>query len=351
MLPSVAVITILLCFQSNGAVASQIVSETKDLVSGNKRLGHIRVHYFNETVDTSDSTSSRPCSDILMIGAGAAMRVENYDNLATSIVSKAGSSSLVVVISDANPGGIVKLDSDKYAALANGIRGQLSSGIIPVCTNAKDPNFLIGGHSASGQAALGASQKGLFDFHPDGFVGLDPFEISTRTMNFGSPLPFPTMSWGFEKTTCGVQLKKAARGAYKLSSPDAGRVLYLIDNEENDMTHCVFTDTGCFFICSTTEKFDWVYESVAESIHSFVNAIRSEGIPFTRESFALPSTASGNVNLYVNSDVVNKERVRSFFTERPKATWTLLLSVVGAIWFFIRKRVEAIWKFEKSSRA
>lgn len=344
MLVWVATITILLSFKSNGAFVSQIVSETKDVITENKNLGRIRVHYLNETVDTSDSSSSRSCSDILMIGVGAAMKVENYDNLATSIVTKAGSSSLIFIISDANPGGIVKLDADKYATLANGLRGQLSSGIVPMCTKTKDPNFIVGGHSASGQATLEAVQKGLLDFVPDGFVGLDPFEISTRTMDLHSPLPFPTMNWGFEKTTCGVQLDKAARGAYNLSSPDEGRVLYLIDNEDNDMTHCVFTDKGCFFICPTNQKFNWVYESVAESVQSFLNAIHSEGIPFSRESFGLPSTRSGNVNLYVNNDIVNKERVEGVFTERQNSAWTLLIPVVGAIWFFTCKRVQLVGK-------
>ncbi len=308
-------------------------------MSENKRLGRIRFHHFAEGVVIRDSPSSQSCSDVLMIGIGTAMKVENYDNLATSIVTIAGSSSLVVIISDVNPGAIIKLESEKYAALANGLRSLLNKGIIPVCNNQKDPNFFIGGHSASGQASLGAFQKGLLNFVPDGFVGLDPFKISTKTMNFDSPLPFPTMTWGFEKTTCGVQLQKAARGAYKISSPDDGRVLYLIDNKDNRMTHCVFTDTGCFFICSTSEKFDWVYESVAESIHSFVNAIHTDGIPFSRESFALPSTASGDVHLYLNNDVVNEERI---FAERPISPWTVLVTVVGAVWFFIRKRKLAV---------
>lgn len=339
LIATVVAIAILLSIKSDGALASQIVSETKDVMGENKHIGRIRFHHFAEGVDIRDSPSSQSCSDVLMIGIGTAMNVENYDNLATSIVTKSGSSSLVVIISDANPGSIIKLESEKYAALANGLRSQLNQGLIPVCNNQKDPRFLIGGHSASGQASLGAVQNGLLKFVPDGFVGLDPFKISTKTMNFDSPLPFPTMTWGFEKTTCGVQLQKAARGAYKLSSPDAGRVLYLIDNKDNRMTHCVFTDSGCFFVCSPNEKFDWVYESVAESIHSFVNAISTDGSPFSRESFAMPSTASGHVHLYLNNDVVNEERI---FTERCKSPWTVLVTVAGAVWFLIRKRKLAV---------
>lgn len=290
---------------------AQVVSGTKDVMKGVERIGKIRYHYFDDSTGSIVNTASRPCSDILMIGVGTAMKVQDYDNLAESIVTKAETPSLVVVISDSNPGDInfIKKNSTKYANLAKGIRDQLNSGIIPVCTGQQDNlNFLIGGHSASGQAALGAVQKGLYDFVPDGFVGLDPYEIDKRTMNFGSPLQLPTLSWGFDRTTCLVQVQKAARGAYKLSSPDVGRVLYLIDNEHNSMTHCSFTDSGCGVgfveVCPTNHKFEWVYESVAESINLFVNALKTDGASISKENFELPSTVSGNASLFVNSDDV-----------------------------------------------
>jgi hypothetical protein len=339
---------------SVGAVGSKntisnIVSGTKDVMDGTKHIGRIRYHYFNEDfVDIDDhvgnhdrsgipeNATSKQCSDILVIGVGTAMSVEGYDKVAERIVAISGSSSLVVVISDSNPDHIVKLPSSKYASLLNAIRDQLNSGLVPICAREQvhnhkqyvrstlssleigptqeqqqqqqQPrvNFLIGGHSASGQAALEAAQKGLYDFVPDGFVGLDPYDISEKTMNFSSPLQFPTINWGFTHTTCFVKVQKAAQGAYRLSSSESGRVLYLIDNEHNGMTHCVFTDHGCgvgaFDVCPTNENFEWVHESVGESIHKFVTALRTEGRQFTKDIFELPSTLSGRVSLFVNDD-------------------------------------------------
>lgn len=307
---AVMAMTIFLSFKQCQVLGTQVFSDTKDVMIDTKRIGRIRYHYFNDSSDSYVNTASGPCSAILMIGVGTAMSVEAYDNLAKNIVTKSGTSSLVVVISDPNPGmNPIEFNSAKYAKLSNGIREQLNSSIIPVCTGQQqdDLRFLIGGHSASGQAVLGAVQKGLFDFVPDGFIGLDPFAIDERTMDFSSPLQLPTLSWGFNHTTCAVQVEEAARGAYKLSSPNVGRVLYLIDNEDNGMTHCVFTDNGCTAICPTDAKFDWVYESVAESINFFVNVLQTDGASISEETFELPSTVSGHVSLFVNSDAVNVE--------------------------------------------
>ena len=81
----------------------------------------------------------------------------------------------------------------------------------------------------------------------------------------------------------------------------------LQDNfSQNDLTHCVFTDEGCgvsvVVVCPTEEKFEWVYESVAKSVHLFVNALKTEGTPFRKEHFELPVTVSEEVFLYVNGD-------------------------------------------------
>ncbi len=316
----VAVMTMLLSFCHDLLIGAcktnsnkvRIVSETKDLISGTKRIGRIRYHYFDEECadDTRDSlanTKPEACSDILLMGVGAAMSVDNYDNVAKHIVIKSGSSSLVLVISDSNPGNIVKLSSTKFADLSNYIH--LNQDLIPICNKTKDkeeknkPNFLIGGHSASGQAALESAQQNLLNFAPAGFVGLDPYDTST----IHSILDFPTLNWGFSHTTCLVQVEKAAKGAYKISSPDIGRVLYSIDNHKNGMAHCVFTDHGCkvagFDVCPTDGNHEWVYEGVAESINLFVNATKESH--FSKETFQLPSTRSGQVSLYTNDDEVD----------------------------------------------
>ena len=286
----------------------QIISDTKDIVSGTKHIGRIRYHYVDdECVGDVMENTAKPCSDMLLMGVGAAMSVDNYDTIARTIVSKTGS-SLIVIIADSNPGNIVKFSASKYASLANFVHMQ-HHGLIPGCKSNKTANLLIGGHSASGQAALEAAQKGLYDFVPSGFVGLDPYDTSKIDANL---LQFPTLDWGFEHTTCHVQVDKAAKGAYKLSSAEIGRVLYSIDNkhtgdDKDDMTHCIFTDDGCkvggFDVCPTTGNYEWVYESVAESIQLFVDALGSN---FTKEMFELPSTVSGQVSLFVNNDDVDR---------------------------------------------
>ena len=299
----------------SNSTLSPIVSATKDVMDGTKRIGIIRCHYFDKSlvgiddndVGTTDGSTSKQCSDILVLGVGTAMKVDDYDKLAASIVSTTGLSSLVVVISDSNPGIPIKLYATEYARLLNGIRDQLDSNLIPGCTGQTYENFLIGGHSASGQGALKAAQQELYDVVPDGFVGLDPYDMTT--LNVTSPLQFPTLNWGFtHNTACLVPLNKAARGAYRATSSDSGRVLYLIDNEHNGISHCVFTDGGCIpVVCPTIENPAGLYSQLGESIHSFVNALKTEGRPFTKKNFELPSTIPGgaNVTLFVNSDVVD----------------------------------------------
>jgi len=345
---------------------TMVSSVSTYVMNGMERIGRVRYHYYNdndynENDGNGDLVASPPgtvpfppslnnyhrnqCPDVLVIGVGTAMSASDYDKLAQHSVS----TSLMVIILDHNPGRVVKTSATKYVNAMVGIRNQLHV-IIPHCgfnntkesgsinssndgrvdrrqkmaeqqpatmaaTAATASKFLIGGHSASGQAALEAAQKGMFNetsFVPSGFVGLDPYEISKRTMDMNSPLhQFPTLNWGFTDTTCLVQVQKAASGAYHLSSPSSsssgngGRILYSIDNSQNTMMHCVFTDSGCgvaaFTVCPTEERYDWVFESVAQSVHKFLSALKSE-TPFQKEHFELPETISGSVFLYADND-------------------------------------------------
>jgi len=329
---------------------TMVSSVSTYVMKGMERIGRVRYHYYNDNdyndndgdgvlVTSPPGTAPLPplnnyhrnqCPDVLVIGVGTAMSASDYDKLAQHIVS----TSLMVIILDHNPGHMVKTSATKYVNAMVGIRNQLHV-IIPHCgfdnkesgsinssnddrvdtATATASKFLIGGHSASGLAALKAAQEGMFNetsFVPSGFVGLDPYEISKRTMDMNSPLhQFPTLNWGFTDTTCLVQVQKAALGAYHLSSSSSsssgngGRILYSIDNSQNTMMHCVFTDSGCgvaaFTVCPTEERYDWVYEGVAESVHKFLSALKSER-PFHKEHFELPETISGSVFLYADND-------------------------------------------------
>lgn len=281
-------IKLLLCLAALRFASAAVVSVKEDVKeSEGARVGHIKYHY--------ESAAAKSCSYVLVVGVGFTMGVDDYDNVAGRI---SNGTSIVVVVSDHNVGGMIKTSASQYARLANELQGQIGS-LIPVCASSK-PKILLGGHSSSGQAALAAVQGGLFKFTPQGFVGLDPFQITNGTMsNKALPASLPTLNWGLQKGTCLVGADQAARGAYSFSSSKAGRVLYAIDNRNNRMAHCVFTDYGCGgFICSTHKSFDWVYESVAESIRLFVDAL-NRGADFTEDMFRLTSTESA-VSLEVN---------------------------------------------------
>jgi hypothetical protein len=286
------------CFASVDADQHDVISITtrvKD--SKNKDLGVIRYHH-----DPSQYESA--CSTILILGVGTAMSVSEYDKLSKQVAS---GTSIVVVISDHNEHDIRKTSPEKYARLANSINAQLKT-LVPICTETTATQIMIGGHSSSGEASMKAIQNDLLDFHPHGFVGLDPFEISEKT--FGASdfiLNIPTINWGFTKSTCLVTREKAAEGAYKLTSKEA-RVLYAIRNDADDckITHCVFSDHGCEFVCSTSDEYDWVFRYVAESIHLFVDAV-SEQIPFSKQYFKLQS--DHEVDHYVNDDDVELRNI------------------------------------------
>jgi len=353
-------------------------------------VGQIRYHYcnynsnsddLNTNNDTNTTTSSdNYCTDVVLMGVGTAMSVEDYNKISTVIVERLSQSQspatggIVFIVSDHNPGRIVKTSFTQYATLYNEVQHQLHD-LIPVCGNNNTTttrNFYIGGHSASGQAALvAATRQNELNEVPDGFIGWDPYDISDKTILMDEdsntpnvPFPFPTLDWGFTKTTCFVPIEKAAAGAYRFSSSSSssssssqtttnnnndtttttddsrgnyttnggGRVLYQIDNDDGTignvvngklMGHCVFTDTGCgvgpVTVCPTETNQtirSFLYKSIADSIHIFLSSIRQQK-SFTNELFASPAITynneqgiigNGNGNnqilFHVNEDII-----------------------------------------------
>jgi hypothetical protein len=60
-----------------------IVSGTKYVMEGMERIGRIRYHYFNKSLvgmddhnGTNDGSTSKQCSDMLVLGVGTAMKLE-----------------------------------------------------------------------------------------------------------------------------------------------------------------------------------------------------------------------------------------------------------------------------------
>jgi hypothetical protein len=255
-----------------------------------KELGNIRYYY--------DSVIAS-CSTVVILGVGTYMSINDYDMLSKGTAS---GQPIVVIISDHNVHNLVKTSPTKYALLVNAIQEQLSD-LVPICKN-QDAHILVGGHSASGEAAVKALQENLLRFEPVGFVGLDPYEISAKTVDMTKALTMPAMFWGLSETTCRVDIIEAARAAYKLATPKT-RILYLLDNDQSGITHCVFSDTGCGewpLVCETEEVFDWVHETVAKSIHMFTVAITDSN--YTRRQFELPKDTPRDVVLYANEDEI-----------------------------------------------
>jgi len=225
------------------------------------------------------------------------MTVRDYDKLSAHIA--AGSSTVVLII-DHNEHNFQKTSPQKYAQLVNAIHNQISS-LVPICME-QEPLLLIGGHSSSGEAAILALNTGLLEFHPDGWVGLDPYDLSPQVIGSNLHMGIPSINWGFSKSTCLVATDKAAKAAYGLANPHS-RVLYMIQNDEKEckITHCVFSDHGCGIICSLKEKNDWILTDIARSVHLFVDAVANQ-IPFDRSHFQMGMET--RIKLYMNEEQV-----------------------------------------------
>lgn len=244
-----------------------------------------------------DDSVPNPCDTILFLGVGTAMGVGDYDKLSTLMVD---GKEIIAIVIDHNPGWFVKLSPRKFASLYNRMVASYLQ-LVPVCQGKERNLILLGAHSASGQAAVEALPN--LKRKPDGFIGLDPFQINQETMRMDESIP--TLDWGFAKTTCGVNIDQAAKALYQLSNRNH-RIFLRVNNTANSINdgvaHCVFTDRGCGMVCGTKEKGDWIPLAVAQSIHLFVDAIKSKH--FARETFLLPQVMDGNdtLALFMNQD-------------------------------------------------
>jgi len=244
-----------------------------------KGFGVIRYHF-------EDSPSDLPHRIVLMLAVGTDMNVADYDLISLQVIK--ANPALVVILLDHVPGLFVKFFPKRVADLVEATKKQLPNLVPTLDGNAP---IIIGGHSAGGEAAIGAMSR--LSFTPVGYFGLDPFPIlgSSRNINV------PSMVWGYSKTTCAVNVNAAAKAAYIIGDKSY-RVLYQIQNSENSLTHCSFTDKGCQF-CPCSGNVEVVRALVGQSVNLFVNAI-FEGV-FERSKFIIDSTAVA-VKLLVNSE-------------------------------------------------
>ena len=126
-----AVMFLALLFSTSSAFANYF---DKDLGTG-----QVRVYY--------KSPSPAAC-EAIVLGVGTAMSRDSYDNLAAAISSY----GYIVVIMDHQPGSMTKTDAGKFKncviEVQNSILGWLSG---TGCTSIA--HWILGGHSAGGQAA------------------------------------------------------------------------------------------------------------------------------------------------------------------------------------------------------
>lgn len=226
----------------------------KDVSANN---GNISVHY---------PTNKGPQCDAVVLGVGTAMGVNGYDKLSSQLVAN----GFVVVIMDHAVGNMVKTDKTKYRNLALEVKSNLLGWISDSqCTSIS--HWMMGGHSAGGQAAHNA----LVDDSTlaDAVFSIDPYDISGS-----GQVNLPALYWGFDVTTCFVEKDKAAKAAYYRSTSQ--RAFYKVAKQYSwgpcgyspKYFHCSFCDGHCPACtnCSTTP--DSFFVDVAASVKRFANA-------------------------------------------------------------------------------
>lgn len=129
--------------------------------------------------------------------------------------------------------------------------------------------------------------------NPIGFLGLDPFNAKNGAKKHS--ITIPSIYWGFKKTTCFVTAKNAAAFAYSHTT-NKERVFFQVANSRTQITHCIFTDSGCGGIaCPSKKSYEWVREAVGVTLHRFIDAVVSG--EFVASKFLLPQYNDVNVNV------------------------------------------------------
>ena len=236
---------------------SMIFSFTTHGLELNKTLeqGVIRIHF--------PKNNTENCTAVLL-GVGTAMSTGGYDKLSKAI----NEYGHITVIMDHAPGKMVKTDAGKYAELAQAVKDQLPSWISGGDCKIID-KWIMGGHSAGGQAAQNAvaNEIGL----ADGVFSIDPYNAKDTDR-----IHVPAMYWGFNTTTCFVEKDDAAKEAYKRSNDR--RAFYRVESKYSwgpcgyspKYFHCSFCDGHCPVCtnCKTTP--DHFFDDVAKSLDLFV---------------------------------------------------------------------------------
>jgi hypothetical protein len=218
------------------------------------------------------ATAPAACEAVLF-GVGTGLTTTSYASLGSAINGQGH----VFVVMDHAPGDTFdKADAARYAALVEDVKANLLGwlGAGSPCTGIA--HWILGGHSASGQAAHAAV---LVDPRLGHAVfSADPYDVS----GLGT-ISLPGLYWGFTATSCFVDVNKAARAAY-YRTPSPGRVLHKTNvtmtrawcGYAPKYHHQSFIDygadlgsLGCNSCVRTPSSF---YADVADSLSKFITA-------------------------------------------------------------------------------
>ena len=245
--------------------------------------GKVRVHF-------PDQAQSQ-CTAFLL-GVGTAMSASGYDKL-SSRISQYGH---VVVVMDHAPGALMKTDEHKFRRLAEDVKAQLTQWLPNDRCQIID-KWIMGGHSAGGQAAQNAvaHNAGL----ADGIFSIDPYNA-----NDTDDVHVPALYWGFSKTTCFVAINDAAKGTYQRSRDR--RAFYRVNTKYSwgpcgyspKYFHCSFCDGHCPVCtnCQTTP--DHFFDDVAASVNQFAQ----HGFTSTWSKAAMTINSTTPYTLFVDND-------------------------------------------------
>lgn len=219
--------------------------------------GQVRVHY---------SSNSPTSCDAVLLGVGTAMSTSSYDKLSERLIAY----GYVVAILDHAPGNLVKTDAIKFKNLANDVKSNLVSWI-SASNCGSITHWVMGGHSAGGQAAQNAIADNAT--LADAVFSIDPYDATAA-----GNVNVPAMYWGFDVTTCFVSKNKAAKAAYYRSN--TLRAFYKVKKKYSwgpcgyspKYFHCSFCDNHCPACTNCKSTPNHFFDDVANSVNKFINA-------------------------------------------------------------------------------
>lgn len=217
----------------------------------------VRVHYPTPVVASPE---------VFVLGVGTAMSRSDYDVLAGQIVGK----GYVVVLMDHAPGNLVKTDATAFRNCVLTVKAQLPGWLAPAGF-VSAAHWFMGGHSAGGQAAqyAVAADPSL----GDGIFSIDPYDLSSAPTVNG-----PALYWGFNVTTCFVNMDAAAKAGYYRTSGHRAFVrvkkVYSFNpcGYSPKYFHCSFADGHCPACTNCMLTPSSFFTDIANSVQKFVNA-------------------------------------------------------------------------------